>query len=106
MGASGGGDPLLFGLPYLPPPLLHISGGTSLDRPTISGNEGCASFEAAGRKLELLCYVAQCIYETHGCTWVLGQHKKGEDLPMAPTTRSEHKMAHDQDQGYGGGSNA
>ena len=37
-------------------PLASVptSGGTGLDKPTICGNEGCASFEAAGRKLELL----------------------------------------------------
>jgi len=36
----------------LPIPLLPNQGAASLDTPTISGNEGCASFEAAGRKLE------------------------------------------------------
>ena len=35
-----------------PIPLSPSPGGTSLDTPTISGNEGRASFEAAGRKLE------------------------------------------------------
>jgi len=38
------------------PSLLPNSGGTSLDTPTASGNEGCASFEAAGRKLEY-CFI-------------------------------------------------
>jgi len=36
-----------------PVPLLSHQGGTTLDIPTIDGNEGCASFEAAGRKLEM-----------------------------------------------------
>ena len=35
-----------------PIPLLPNPGGTDFDTPRISGNEGCASFEAAGRKLE------------------------------------------------------
>jgi len=51
------------GAPLLKPPGANLSliavrrmlpnpGGTGLDIPTIGGKEGCASFEAARRKLE------------------------------------------------------
>jgi len=40
----------------LPTPLLPNLEGASLDTPTISGNEGGASFQAVRRKLETMSY--------------------------------------------------